>query len=162
MDTHIFNATHTHTYGPEPGSYIRIVKQHCHLEPPRITGAIWQHCAGRLHKRLARWLAFFHVGLHSYITLHDVNALTILVLQVRTFHTWLTARKLRGTLHVRGILPPRDVRARLLKTGTLRKGQFALGSLHSHSTKQLHQRFGGWRVAEKRFGGSTSVKGPLE
>lgn len=75
-----------------------------------------------MHKRLARWrAAVLRVGPRSYITLHDTNALTILVLQVRTFHTWLTARKRRGTLHVRGIPPPRDARARPLKRGTLRK-----------------------------------------
>lgn len=117
-----------------------------------------------MHKRLARWrAAVLRVGPRSYITLHDTNALTILVLQVRTFHTWLTARKRRGTLHVRGIPPPRDARARPLKRGTLRKkrGNLFLGSLHSHSRTTAPEI---WRLkgGGKRLRGSTSVKGPLE
>lgn len=115
-----------------------------------------------MHKRLARWrVAFLCVGPRSYITLHDTNALTILVLQVRTFHTWLTACKRRGTLHVRGIPPPRDARARPLKRGRCEKRQFVLGSLHSHSRTTAPEI---WRLkgGGKRFRGSTSVKGPLE
>lgn len=89
MDTHNQTDSAAGTQsGLNWGGHIRIVKQHCHLEPPRITGAIWHW----MHKD---WQGgrIFHVSLHNYITLHDMNALIILVLQVRTFHTSLTAHK---------------------------------------------------------------------
>lgn len=44
-----------------------------------------------MQRKTGKVVAFSLVGLRRYITLHGTDALPILVLQVRTFHTWLTA-----------------------------------------------------------------------